>query len=637
MSNGEYMVGICVCFIPLLVPDTCGYCLRSDLYSLCMGPLRQVFMTAIMKTLCRRIGFDTALLSELRALAAEILSTFGQICTSSLHMEVLEGPTPSPPPYLSSSAVNTGPNITSPNNDLCFLFVVVERLLNDPESIVVEHLGDAVKNMLDPDKFGRVDRERFLTEFYDNYIQWMLVPFADETQGPDTDCTERMNAQIARTPADTNVAAHMPRISVQPISAIYTSRRYICDIFSQCVTGHSYHMRNFISRKNVMSRVLKLLQSNYKHLQICALKFLRAVLAVKDDFYYRLIVKFDVMKPIFDLLREICTKDTVVTSIIIEIVDYIRSERIHSLIAYIVGKHKNSFALCIGDGVDSASGHSLHGEVFEMLVVTYDQLEDAASRDALLVGTASQSNSGTSDTERSLGSSTGIGKKISQLCDRESEEAYFFGDSESDEEDCYGPPLPPSNVKEKHVATAARKNGYFAGLRSDVVGSPSLKDQSKLPAFTTTGKSSLALISELYDDMDDDNCVAPTETPQPYSLPLSPCEGALKWGNGAQDSNTVVKEVDGTPPLPPLRSKYSCDDDDFDDNVFARAMSTTKNKRIPDSYENGSESCLTGSDVASAEPAGVEFPPTASGSTVSFSTKKKQVHTLRIALRNELR
>ena len=591
-----------------------AYCVifRADLYSLCVGPLRPLFTSAMAKTLRRRTGPDAALLGELRALAAEILSSVAQVCTSALHTAVMVGPTPGPPPYLASSASMTRPASTPPNNDLCLLFVVVERLLNDPESVVVEHLGDTLKCMLDPDKLDRLDKERFLTVFYDYYIQWMLLPFADDARAPDSDCTES-----AVPPPDVGLATPVHRPIAQPMSAIYTSRRYICDIFSQCVTGHSYRMKYFIMRTNVISRLLKLLQSNYKHLHICALKFIRAVLAVKDEFYYRHIVKFDVMKPVFDAFRGMSTKDNAVTSVIIEIVDYIRSERIHSLISYIVGKHRKSFAMCVGEEGHNSSGPYLHAEVFEKLLVTHEQLEDGASGDAPPVGSASQGSSSTGATETSLGSA-GAGKENRQLSDRESEEAYFYGESDSDEEDSYRPPPPPHD---DDVVEAAPTSGYFAGLRSAVdCSSP----QSKPPPSVTsssTGQSSLALISELYDDMDSDNGTAPAQTCDS----LSHSENDLSRGNGIAESNTPGGAGNETPPLPPLRPKYSSDDDDLDDNIFARAMSATKKVRLG-SPQRASETSATGADVASAESIGSNRPPNVSGGTVSFSmTKKKQV------------
>ena len=41
----------------------------------------------------------------------------------------------------------------------------------------------------------------------------------------------------------------------------------------------------------------------YRHLHVCAIKFIRAILATKDEFYHRHIVKLDLLKPVFVTLK----------------------------------------------------------------------------------------------------------------------------------------------------------------------------------------------------------------------------------------------------------------------------------------------------------------------------------------------
>jgi protein phosphatase-4 regulatory subunit 3 len=74
-----------------------------------------------------------------------------------------------------------------------------------------------------------------------------------------------------------------------------------------------------------------------------AIKFVRAVLQVNDDFYHRHIIKHDLFKPIFVKLRECSNKDNLLTSQVIEMIEYIKQENLKSLIAYIVEKYSESF------------------------------------------------------------------------------------------------------------------------------------------------------------------------------------------------------------------------------------------------------------------------------------------------------
>lgn len=70
--------------------------------------------------------------------------------------------------------------------------------------------------------------------------------------------------------------------------------------------------------------MFSVLSSPVRSLYICALKFTKSILAVKDDFYHRHIVKFDLFKPIFDLLAKTSKHDNLVTSVIVDIVEFVR-------------------------------------------------------------------------------------------------------------------------------------------------------------------------------------------------------------------------------------------------------------------------------------------------------------------------
>jgi len=65
------------------------------------------------------------------------------------------------------------------------------------------------------------------------------------------------------------------------------------------------------------------------------------VLSVKDEFYHRHIVQYDLFAPVFALFRaETATAgDTLVSSAVLEMCDFICLENIKPLIAYIATKH----------------------------------------------------------------------------------------------------------------------------------------------------------------------------------------------------------------------------------------------------------------------------------------------------------
>lgn len=61
----------------------------------------------------------------------------------------------------------------------------------------------------------------------------------------------------------------------------------ILELLSFCVEHHSYHIKNCIISKDLLRRILVLMSSTHTFLVLCALRFLRKIISMKDDFYNR--------------------------------------------------------------------------------------------------------------------------------------------------------------------------------------------------------------------------------------------------------------------------------------------------------------------------------------------------------------
>ena len=109
----------------------------------------------------------------------------------------------------------------------------------------------------------------------------------------------------------------------QSLSAISTSRRLLLDIFSLCVHGHTYRMKYFIMRNSVISRTLRVLESNHRQLHVGAIKFVRTIIATKDEFYNRHIVKLDLLRPVLEALTGSAKRDNLISSAIAELVEFV--------------------------------------------------------------------------------------------------------------------------------------------------------------------------------------------------------------------------------------------------------------------------------------------------------------------------
>lgn len=122
----------------------------------------------------------------------------------------------------------------------------------------------------------------------------------------------------------------------------YHSALVLCnvlDLLTFCIEAHSYHMRNHCLHKDILKRVLVLLHSAHKFLVLSALRVLRKVIHLKEEFYHRYIVKNDLFDPVVKLFQTNGHRYNMIDSAIIEMFEYITAEDITTLINYTVKSH----------------------------------------------------------------------------------------------------------------------------------------------------------------------------------------------------------------------------------------------------------------------------------------------------------
>lgn len=389
---------------------------------------------------------NQSIISSMRVMASEILSTCTVVCPYLLQMSILEGSVPLPPvttqqqpPTSSSVATSNLAFSNDPLDDMLvekqrlgesplssvepppqkqhqsptrlsypryralesqsksFLFVLIERILCDDEVVVIEHLGDTLKVLLDPDRIEKCDREKFISLFYDYYLSWILLPFTLPNHEPDEPL------DILSTLSSEDGSNNGPSLlRPQGPSAMYTSRRLIYDIVSFCVMNHTYRMKSCIVRSNLLTKFFRILvppqlsspsphessrsptSRSPRYYHMYSLKLMKCVVSLKDDSLNRYIVKQNLFKPIFEFFSTLYSKDNILTSILVDLLEFIRKERIRILIFYIVEKLKSYYSCCLSS---SCSNHtstefsrepcqSYYTELFETFEVTYSQLKE---------------------------------------------------------------------------------------------------------------------------------------------------------------------------------------------------------------------------------------------------------------------
>lgn len=138
----------------------------------------------------------------------------------------------------------------------------------------------------------------------------------------------------------------------------------ILELLSFCVEHHTYHIKNCILNKDLLRRILVLMKSTHKFLVLCALRFMRKLIALKDEFYNRYIIKGNLFAPVVDAFITNKGRYNLLDSAIIEMFEFIKLEDIKTLCSHVVENY--------GPKLDDIC----YVQTFRALKLRYDQHQD---------------------------------------------------------------------------------------------------------------------------------------------------------------------------------------------------------------------------------------------------------------------
>lgn len=228
-------------------------------------------------------------------------------------------------------------------------------ITDDAEGIPPAPGGQLQHEHHHPSGFGAssAEQKQFLSLFYDHYVEWLVAPFQFTLLHPIRRVPDHIMMNASESPLLQRMISNFqhgvppsdPFLKAVPTCAVRCS--FAVELLSFCVRAHLYRMKFFLLRSRVLGNVLKLLRphpygrgiSGDRCLKLAALRFLRAILSVNDEYYHRHIIQHDLFAPVFEALRANPVGDNLVSSAIVEMCDYIHIENIKSLIEYIVTKH----------------------------------------------------------------------------------------------------------------------------------------------------------------------------------------------------------------------------------------------------------------------------------------------------------
>ncbi|CAL1264619.1 unnamed protein product [Larinioides sclopetarius] len=233
-------------------------------------------------------------------------------------------------------------------SDHFLITVIIEQMISDtdPEMGGAVHLCGILKILLDPENMlANVNKSDFLNYFYKCCMHVLIAPVLAITEDDDTPSKE-----------DNQTAQLMG---------------LILELLSFCVEHHTYHVKNYVMNRNLLGKILVLMKSKHTFLALCALRFMRKIIGMKDEFYNRYIISGNLFQPVVEAFKRNNGRYNLLDSAIVEMFEFIKVEDIKTLCSHVVERYGK-----ILDKVD-------YVQTFKSLRLRYEQYLDRKDRSSV--------------------------------------------------------------------------------------------------------------------------------------------------------------------------------------------------------------------------------------------------------------
>lgn len=268
------------------------------------------------------------------------------------------------------------------------------------------------------------EAERFLQYLYDHCISALFQPLLDLTD-PNQQPSRLFPFGVFSKASDLlGFIDHAIELSCGRSGLC----AQLCDLLVHFIGTHTFRSKYFVLSTPVCSRVARLFRSSQKHLSLgtflfsnydcvlliwglltAAIRFYKATLVRKDDFYNRYLAKHDLIKPILDVAVGEVGKDNLVASACLDFFEHIRINNTKPLLNHIMEEYSE----VIKSLAESET-------VFQLLVMKWEQNNEPPPED-------------TAEGRNVINRGGPYGGR--QTGTLEAEEESYFNDSSSGEDD----------------------------------------------------------------------------------------------------------------------------------------------------------------------------------------------------------
>ncbi|KAK9823072.1 hypothetical protein WJX81_007297 [Elliptochloris bilobata] len=110
----------------------------------------------------------------------------------------------------------------------------------------------------------------------------------------------------------------------------------IVELLCFCVQHHSFRIKYYVLRNKVVESVLGLLGRREKWLGVAAVRFLRACVGLKDEFYNRYLIRNNLFEPVIAAFLANGARYNLLNSAVLELVEFVRKENVRGLVSHLV-------------------------------------------------------------------------------------------------------------------------------------------------------------------------------------------------------------------------------------------------------------------------------------------------------------